>query len=375
MSLSGTLQTMSLPDLLQWIHSARKTGTLALHGERHTKQIHVTDGCITSSSSNDPTEQLGQFLLSRGRITEEQLKKGLETQASTHVLLGKIFLMIGVLTEEDLGKLLQLRTEETIFSVFLWPDARFEFEDGVVPKDVLVPVALNIEQVLIKGLACTDELQHIRKAFGSSRTILARTDKPLPEGFAQDRSPAGAALALVDGRRTIADITLGVHASEFAVSKVLYQFFRQQFLRIVTRVAVDPPSTQAGGGPTTAESLVSRARQKLSTGDPGEALDLLSQAISVSPHEREIRSLYETASDLFKQQVQGNAMSPERVPFLKRDLDTLLGESLTPEEVFLISRINGSWDLQSIISISPLGEVEALRLLKKLKDRGILGLR
>ena len=56
-------------------------------------------------------------------------------------------------------------------------------------------------------------------------------------------------------------------------------------------------------------------------------------------------------------------------------MNQLRGERLTPEEVFLISRINGSWELKSIIDISPLGEVEALRIMKRLKDRGIITLR
>ena len=49
---------MPLTDLLQWIGSARKTGTLAVRGARHTKRIYLKEGRIISSSSDDPTEQL-----------------------------------------------------------------------------------------------------------------------------------------------------------------------------------------------------------------------------------------------------------------------------------------------------------------------------
>jgi hypothetical protein len=40
--------------------------------------------------------------------------------------------------------------------------------------------------------------------------------------------------------------------------------------------------------------------------------------------------------------------------------------------MFLLSRINGTWDLKSIIDISPLSEVDALRLMKRLLDRGLI---
>jgi hypothetical protein len=51
-----------------------------------------------------------------------------------------------------------------------------------------------------------------------------------------------------------------------------------------------------------------------------------------------------------------------------------MSQDLSPEEGFLVSRVNGSWDLRSIISISPLREVDALRAFKKLRERGILDL-
>ena len=51
-----------------------------------------------------------------------------------------------------------------------------------------------------------------------------------------------------------------------------------------------------------------------------------------------------------------------------------MSQDLSPEEGFLVSRVNGSWDLRSIISISPLREVDALRAFKKLRERGIIDL-
>ena len=51
MGLSGTLHTMPLTDLLQWLGSARRTGTLAVRGARHTKKLYIKEGRIISSAS------------------------------------------------------------------------------------------------------------------------------------------------------------------------------------------------------------------------------------------------------------------------------------------------------------------------------------
>ena len=46
------------------------------------------------------------------------------------------------------------------------------------------------------------------------------------------------------------------------------------------------------------------------------------------------------------------------------------GSAIVTEQQFK----DGSWDLRSIISISPLREVDALRAFKKLRERGIIDL-
>src|SRR5207245_3075309 len=77
MSLAGNLRTMELPDVLQWVSSGRKTGTLYL--ERHSiqKRIYFQDGGIYTSSSNDPRESMGQLLIRERLVSEEQLYKAL----------------------------------------------------------------------------------------------------------------------------------------------------------------------------------------------------------------------------------------------------------------------------------------------------------
>ena len=51
MKLTGMLAIMALPDLLQWLHTSQKTGTLAIRGDRFTKRIFFRKGDIISSAS------------------------------------------------------------------------------------------------------------------------------------------------------------------------------------------------------------------------------------------------------------------------------------------------------------------------------------
>jgi len=49
--------------------------------------------------------------------------------------------------------------------------------------------------------------------------------------------------------------------------------------------------------------------------------------------------------------------------------------SFTPNEAFIISRINGLWDVKSIVKISPFSEREVLRVFQKLHEGGVIAWR
>ena len=48
---------------------------------------------------------------------------------------------------------------------------------------------------------------------------------------------------------------------------------------------------------------------------------------------------------------------------------------LTPQEYFMLSRIDGTWNVKAVIQVAPIQEVEALRTLKRMREKGIIELR
>ena len=49
--------------------------------------------------------------------------------------------------------------------------------------------------------------------------------------------------------------------------------------------------------------------------------------------------------------------------------------TLSPEETFLLARINGVWTIGGLVQISPLKEVDTLASIRKLQDRGLVAIR
>lgn len=370
MSLTGTLGTMPLPDLLQFLHHARKTGTLVVHGGRYSKRLVLEEGVIISTSSDDPTDYLGQYLLREGRITESQLRKAMEVQQKSRVMLGKILVMAGAIAENDLTALLVAKAEETIYSLFLLKDARFEFIEGQMVEEIAVRLSLNIEDVLLKGLAWYDELQSFRKEFGTSRTILSRTGKETPAVFQKGSSLGRRIFDLVDGRRCIADICLESHASEFVVSRILHLMYRNGYVTVHRRVAASAVVSEK-----SYSEILEEAASFLRVGHPEEAIKMLERARALSPHDIALRELWEKANAAFRQEIARSSVPLDSVPSLTRPLESITDMAISPEEGFILSRVDGSWNVQSIVSLCPFPETEALLHLKSLKDRNLLVLR
>jgi hypothetical protein len=370
--LTGNLKTMALAELLQWIGAARKVGTLRITNEPLEKRIFFQDGTIIGSSSDDPSEFLGQFMLSEGIITEQQLKDAFDLQAQTRVMLGRILVKKGLVSEGKVIEILRMKAEESIYSLFLWDDAAFEFLEGELPPGDQVLISIKVEDVLLEGLRRYDSAKHIREILPHDGIVLRHTSTQLPEELATKKFPKRI-YDLVDGERTMAQIILEAHASDFNVCQVLCAMVQKGYFEIAEGKREQParPRRPPADSP---HSLMAAAKELIKSGDAEGALTILHKASSTAGRSPEINALIQVAEEHFIERAYRHYLPPKKIPVLRKPLEALTGLDLSPEEVFLVSRVNGTWDLRSIISISPLREVDALRALKKLRERGIIDL-
>jgi hypothetical protein len=380
--LSGNLGTMTLPDVLQWASRGQKSGTLALTSGSVTKKIFLKSGVIVGSSSNDPRDYLGQVLLSEGLISERQLKEAMDLQARTRVMLGRILVQWNAMTEERVASVLRHKAEETIYSLFLWTDAGFEFFDDELPPGEQVLISVQVEEVLLEGVRRYDTARKIRELLPNNDLVLSRTGRALAADIAA-KPFAKKLYELIDGRRSVADIILEAHSAEFNVCQVLYVFVQRGNAALATAPAAIPAAPVAGSSRPAArpappavaiEPILKAARAHLDGGDPEAALILLDSIKDEGVRNAELAALAATAEQYFIERAYRHYLPPGKIPVLRRPIESLVGDNLSPAEGFLVSRVNGTWDLRSIMSISPLREVDALRALKRLRERGIIDL-
>ena len=97
MSLVGNLEDLSLPDILQIVSLSKKSGVLILQQEELEGKIFIREGRVIQTVSPRSGKTLGEILTAQGLISQEDLKKCLEVQASEteKELLGAIMIRLG----------------------------------------------------------------------------------------------------------------------------------------------------------------------------------------------------------------------------------------------------------------------------------------
>jgi hypothetical protein len=214
MALSGNLKTMLPGDLLQWLSLGQKTGTLVISNKRVEKKIFFRNGRVISSASNDPREYLGQFLMSHGYLSETELKKAMEVQTHSGILLGKILVMIDVISEEDLQRLMRRKAEEEIYDIFLWNDGDFYFVDDELPQMEMIPLQVDVTGIIMEGTRRVDEWVRIRELVPNQGMIpalqkevdYAELEEVVGVRSVVDRVRAGAAQLREAGRSRHAEV-------------------------------------------------------------------------------------------------------------------------------------------------------------------------
>ena len=372
MGITGNLQTMQLSELLQWLSLGQKTGTLLIDGHGVEKRVYFQNGRINSSSSSDQREYLGHFLVSHGYITEEELKMAMEVQEESNILLGKILVMINAISETDLLRLMRKKAEESIYDVFLWEEGDFEFVDGDLPDLKMVPLSLDVTGIIMEGLRRYDEWQRIRLRVPDD-SVVPQIVRPLNLDELSEREKL--IVPYIDGQRTIEAIALQTHNAEFNVARLVFEGLRNETMALseserTSRVVV-AAGGGGGGGTSEVEQFLARGKAHLKE-DPQKAYRMFKVASDLDPSDGRAAEAIRQAEREIKAALEKDGITGDKIPELDIPVSKLTELPFSPHEGFVLSRINGSWDVKSIMKISPMKELEVLMIFQAFKKNGVI---
>lgn len=362
---------MSLPELLQWVKFGQKTGTAVFERRGIVKKVFIESGLIISASSNDPKEYLGQILLCFGWVTEEDLNRAFKLQKERGVLLGKVLLDDFGLEQDQILRALRVKIEETIYDIFLWDDGKFIYSDGIpqLQQHDRLDAPITIDQVTFEGARRHDEWREFKKSVPTDDVVFKikgekRTLDTLSKDFITQKI-----YDFIDGEKSIHRLLLETHAPEYRAMESFAKLFWGGFIEPVKK-SVSRPAKAHQDTP----SLLKEAMELFKAKELEKAHDMIEQFVQVNPANEEGQTLYRMVKEAYLKQLFEKCL-PELVPELTMDISQLSEKVFNSREGFIASRVNGQWDVKSLAMISPLGELESLRILNRLVDEGVVNLK
>jgi hypothetical protein len=360
--IRGSLRTMRPVDLLDWIDRRELKGELAVERGNLSRRFQLAYGCIAGASSTHPAEFLGQLLLNENLLSEEQLRAAFVRQQLNGLSLGRTVMIDPGLAEEDLQRTLDVKIRESICDLLSWTDGDFVFDpDAPGPKTIELPVAVPLRDAMIQGEQRAAQWQEIRKII---------PDDDAKYFLAQGVSPSTDLLAAIARGLTLRELMLDHHSLPFPIVREVAELVKQKLVSPDRRAA----ARERGEQDLAPAELISAAQGRARGGDRDGALALARRAVERAPSDEAIKAGYAAIERSLFAELSRRLLTRYRVPKLLKSAQELASVEMTAEERYFVGRIDGRWDLVSLMRVSPLREVEALITLQKLATRGLISL-
>lgn len=227
MAIEGPLRELGIHDVFQLLDLSRKTGTLTVVSALRDNEgvVHFENGKVISASIRSNPHRIGDLLVRSGRLTDADLTRVREAQATgDRRRFGEILVAMGLVTAREMERQMRLQIEAVVFELMSWSEGNFRFEEGLsddVWRESSTP--LGTESLLMEAARRIDEWSRIADRVPNLGVIpdLAPGDADHPALL--DLLPhEWKVLASIDGETDLRTIAATVSMSEFDVARVVY---------------------------------------------------------------------------------------------------------------------------------------------------------
>jgi hypothetical protein len=364
MSLRGVLSTMPAEDVLDWVARKKLAAPITFERRGVTRSLVVEDGHVVWASSNRREEQLGVILVASGLVAERALADALEARTETGVPLGKVLLMSGLVKESDLVQILVTKIRETLGDVLTWTDGTFDLVPRNLPPSTGVPARLSIDAGMIVARRRVARATEIAVVLGGDDcTFYAPPDASPPLAISGDAIDSVKLWGMAGDRKSAGDMAAAFSGERFLVHDRLADMVAAGQLVVDRRIRERTNS---------ALELAAGARGRLREGDRAGALHMAQQALQQDPSDAEVRKTFAQCERARVAEVAKHLLARHRVPRRVRDPSREL--TLSEAELELAQRVDGRWDILSLVRSAPVREAEAMLAFAHLAELGVIEL-
>jgi hypothetical protein len=239
----------------------------------------------------------------------------------------------------------------------------------------------------MEGTRRVDEWQRIREII-PNETLIPSIVKSIPADQLELDEVHLTIIAAIDGRRSLAELVPETRSSAFTVSSTVHSLVREGFIQLIDPASQRPAAAPApAAGRITTEiaavvdneddeitSLLNRAQTALRGREYEKTQRFLKAAENLDPNHPKVRSAVRGAEAAILSDLRAQGIIDAKIPRVAKAFEEITSMNFTPNEGFMLSRINGQWNIGSLIKISPIREPDAMLIFYRLWKDGIIRL-
>jgi len=176
-----------------------------------------------------------------------------------------------------------------------------------------------------------------------------------------------AVVAAIDDDRSVAEICLHTHSSEYFVSNVLRKLAEAGKLKVVRPRPLEGLDPVKSADSTT---LAAQAWRHFERGDFQRAMRHAHAAASLEPDNAKVRKDVTRLETALHETLDDEGVKLDRVPRVLVQSSDLTALNLTPEEGFILTRIDGRSTVGTILKVTPIPILDAMLVFHRLLQAG-----
>lgn len=361
-SLGGELESYPVLELVPLLAERRATGLLTLERGALRRSFDLSKGAVVRASSSEPREYLGQMMVDYGMVSSHEAASAFWDQEAKRVLLGKVLPMRGALDEPRVREALLLKIRESLLDCYRWTHGTYRFEPGEVAEARGLEVAVRLSELHREALHRAREWRRFRGLFPSPEAKLLAVDGKHGHAIQPDEEII---VELAREGLTVRKALDAFRDGEYRAYRRLAGLVDKGFLEVVPAQDVPPSDREL------ARDRLELAKRLLAIGRPAEAVTLATLASAGMPSRVASVVLRDARVELALR-LADELLSAEGVPHVGPDAHELDRLDLPPAERYLLLRIDQTHNLRQTVREAPMGELEALRILQRFVEEGIL---
>lgn len=255
--LSGSLVAFKLPEVLTFLSTTRKSGTLTLASGGSEAYLFFDQGSLVYAGSNQEHFRLGYILLRKKRITREQRDAIDALMQREGGRFGQLAVAQGLLTEAQLRDFLKVQVSEIVYDCFVWNGGTFTFaEENRLPSHA-VTISIDLTNLIMEGARRIDEWEQCVRLLPDKNAVYRVVATPRDEKISLT-ADEWKILFLINTSRTLEELCHDAEEDPFHVYRVVYGLLANQLIELVPREVMTNDDT-FGGGRSSGDATVRQA--------------------------------------------------------------------------------------------------------------------